>query len=64
MYAYIHTYIGLTRFFFVQGWQTRLVSSSDSEGGGVRDATIEIKGDSVYSKLKFEAGVHRVQVVV
>ena len=28
--------------------------------GGVRDATLEIKGESVYSKLKFEAGVHRV----
>jgi len=52
-----------TRFAQEQGWQTRVVSLSDSEAGGCRDATIEIKGDSVYSKLKFEAGVHRVQRV-
>merc|ERR1719504_637868 len=36
---------------------------SDSEAGGCRDVTLEVKGDSVYSKLKFEAGVHRVQRV-
>jgi len=46
-----------------QNWQTRIVSMSDSEAGGCRDVTMEIKGDSVYSKLKFEAGVHRVQRV-
>jgi len=46
-----------------QGWQTRVVSMSDSDAGGCRDATLEIKGASVYSKLKFEAGVHRVQRV-
>jgi peptide chain release factor 1 len=51
------------RYAKEQGWQTRLVSSSDSEAGGMRDATLEIKGQSVYSKLKFEAGVHRVQRV-
>ena len=33
------------------------------QAGGCRDVTLEIKGDSVYSKLKFEAGVHRVQRV-
>jgi peptide chain release factor 1 len=46
-----------------QGWQTRVVSRSDSEAGGCREATLEVKGDAVYSKLKFEAGVHRVQRV-
>ena len=46
-----------------QGWQTKVVSLSDSDAGGCRDVTLEIKGDSVYSKLKFEAGVHRVQRV-
>lgn len=51
------------RYAREQGWQTRLVSKSDSEAGGMRDATMEIKGQSVYSKLKFEAGVHRVQRV-
>uniref|UniRef100_A0A7S3REU4 Prokaryotic-type class I peptide chain release factors domain-containing protein n=1 Tax=Strombidinopsis acuminata TaxID=141414 RepID=A0A7S3REU4_9SPIT len=51
------------RYAKEQAWQVRVVSSSDSEAGGVRDVTLEIKGDSVYSKLKFEAGVHRVQRV-
>ena len=41
----------------------RLASATDSEAGGYRDATLEVKGDSVFSKLKFEAGVHRVQRV-
>ncbi len=44
-----------------QGWTVRTVSFSDTESGGCREATVEIKGDAVYSKLKFEAGVHRVQ---
>ena len=52
-----------TKYAAAQGWQTRVVSQSDSEAGGCRDVTLEIKGDSVYSKLKFEAGVHRVQRV-
>ena len=46
-----------------QGWSAKVVSMSDSETGGCRDATVEIAGDAVYSKLKFEAGVHRVQRV-
>jgi len=46
-----------------QGWSTRVISQSDSEAGGCKDVVIEVKGDSVYSKLKFEAGVHRVQRV-
>lgn len=52
-----------SRYASEQGWQSRVVSMSENEQGGCRDATIEIKGDSVYSKLKFEAGVHRVQRV-
>lgn len=52
-----------SRYAQSQGWQSRVVSASDSDAGGVRDATLEIKGESVYSKLKFEAGVHRVQRV-
>ena len=52
-----------TKYALTQNWQTRVVSSTDSDAGGCRDVTVEIKGDSVYSKLKFEAGVHRVQRV-
>jgi len=39
------------------------VGGSDGEMGGFKEAVLEIKGDQVYSKLKFEAGVHRVQRV-
>lgn len=52
-----------TKYAESQGWQARVVSLSESDAGGCRDATIEVRGDSVYSKLKFEAGVHRVQRV-
>tara|TARA_B110001452_G_scaffold265251_1_gene269608 strand:- start:712 stop:1908 length:1197 start_codon:yes stop_codon:yes gene_type:complete len=52
-----------TKYGETQGWSVRFASATDSETGGYRDATLEIKGDSVYSKLKFEAGVHRVQRV-
>ena len=52
-----------TKYAASQGWQTRVVSQSDSDAGGCRDVTMEIKGDSVFSKLKYEAGVHRVQRV-
>jgi peptide chain release factor 1 len=41
----------------------KLLSESPAEMGGFKEAILEIKGDSVYSKLKFEAGVHRVQRV-
>ncbi|MDJ0538258.1 MAG: peptide chain release factor-like protein, partial [Microcystis sp. M53603_WE2] len=40
-----------------------LLSESPADMGGFKEAILEIKGDNVYSKLKFEAGVHRVQRV-
>ncbi|MBC8120599.1 MAG: peptide chain release factor 1 [Gemmatimonadaceae bacterium] len=46
-----------------QGWSVKLLSESVADMGGSKEAILEIKGDSVYSKLKFEAGVHRVQRV-
>ena len=52
-----------TKYAQTQGWQAKMISQSDSEAGGCRDVTLEIRGNSVYSKLKFEAGVHRVQRV-
>ncbi|MGB3496199.1 MAG: peptide chain release factor 1 [Elainellaceae cyanobacterium] len=45
------------------GWVVKLVSESTADMGGFKEAILEIKGDQVYSKLKFEAGVHRVQRV-
>jgi len=45
------------------GWSVKPVSASESDMGGFKELVISIKGDSVYSQLKFEAGVHRVQRV-
>ncbi len=52
-----------SRYAESQGWSISLASESESETGGFKEAILEIKGDRVYSKLKFEAGVHRVQRV-
>lgn len=51
------------RFADKQGWQTQVLSKTDCEAGGVSEVIISIKGDSIYSKLKYESGVHRVQRV-
>ncbi|MBW4441136.1 MAG: peptide chain release factor 1 [Plectolyngbya sp. WJT66-NPBG17] len=52
------------RFAERQGWRVKMASESLAEGlGGFKEAVMEIQGDRVYSKLKFEAGVHRVQRV-
>jgi peptide chain release factor 1 len=52
-----------SRYADTQGWKVKLVSESLAEMGGFKEAILEIQGDNVYSKLKFEAGVHRVQRV-
>ncbi|XP_073155918.1 peptide chain release factor APG3, chloroplastic isoform X1 [Henckelia pumila] len=44
-------------------WKSALVSSSEAEKGGFKTCVLEIKGTRVYSKLKYESGVHRVQRV-
>jgi len=54
------TYI---KFAENQGWKTEIMNSSESEAGGYKEMVVLVKGESVYSKLKFEAGVHRVQRV-
>ncbi|MBQ3102576.1 peptide chain release factor 1 [bacterium] len=51
------------RFAQNQGWQTQILSISDCEAGGVSEVVISIKGENIYSKLKYESGVHRVQRV-
>jgi peptide chain release factor 1 len=52
-----------SRYAESQKWKVLLVSESLAEMGGFKEAVLEIQGDRVYSKLKFEAGVHRVQRV-
>jgi len=52
-----------SRYAEGQRWRVKLVSESLADMGGFKEAILEIQGDQVYSKLKFEAGVHRVQRV-
>jgi peptide chain release factor 1 len=52
-----------TRYAEKQGWRVKLVSESLADMGGFKEAILEIQGDRVYSKLKYESGVHRVQRV-
>jgi len=52
-----------SRYADSQNWKVKLVSESLGEMGGFKEVILEIQGESVYSKLKFEAGVHRVQRV-
>ena len=46
-----------------RGWKTEVLSSEPSDMGGFKDVTFEVKGKGAYSRLKHEAGVHRVQRV-
>ena len=46
-----------------QRWKTEVMDLSAGSVGGVKDATVTISGDAVYSALKYESGVHRVQRV-
>jgi peptide chain release factor 1 len=52
-----------SRYAESQNWRVKLVSESVADMGGFKEAILEITGNQVYSKLKFEAGVHRVQRV-
>ncbi|MFY9103699.1 peptide chain release factor 1 [Aliarcobacter cryaerophilus] len=54
---------GYLRYAENNNWKVEIISSSDSEAGGYKEIVILVKGDHVYSKLKFEGGTHRVQRV-
>lgn len=51
------------RFCEARGWKIEVLSSSPSEVGGFKTIEFKVSGDKVYSVLKFESGVHRVQRV-
>ncbi len=52
-----------TRFAETKGWRVELLSKSEAAAGGLKEVIALVSGDSVFSKLKFESGVHRVQRV-
>ena len=51
------------RYAEAQGWVIELVQISETELGGIKEVVYTVSGDRVYSRLKFEGGVHRVQRV-
>ncbi len=51
------------RYIDSKGWKTEVMSISEGEFGGYREAVILVKGNLVYSRLKYEGGTHRVQRV-
>jgi peptide chain release factor 1 len=51
------------RYASVKGWKVEILSASDGEAGGYKEIIATITGRGVFSKLKFESGVHRVQRV-
>jgi len=52
-----------TRYAETQGWKVEVLESSPSSLGGLKEIVAAIQGNKVYSKLKYESGVHRVQRV-
>lgn len=52
-----------TRYAEKKGWKIQIIDESPSEMGGFSNISFMIKGDGVYSRLKFESGAHRVQRV-
>ena len=52
-----------TRYAEKQGWKIQMIDEAPSEMGGSAMVSFMIKGDGVYSRLKFESGAHRVQRV-
>ena len=52
-----------TRYADLKDWKVEIMSASPSDSGGYKELIALIKGDQVYSRLKYEGGTHRVQRV-
>lgn len=52
-----------TRYAERRSWTTEVMSISETEGGGMKEVIMAVKGQGVYGDLKYESGVHRVQRV-
>src|SRR5690606_18966684 len=52
-----------SRYAERQGWRIEILSENGGEHGGYREVIARVEGQSVYAKLKFESGAHRVQRV-
>lgn len=54
---------GYAHYASSQGWKVEMLSYSEGNVGGAKEVIASISGDNVYSRMKFESGVHRVQRV-
>ena len=52
-----------TRYADLKGWKVEIMNTSPSDAGGFKEVIALIKGEQVYSRLKYEGGTHRVQRV-
>ncbi|MDX1685813.1 MAG: peptide chain release factor 1 [Saprospiraceae bacterium] len=52
-----------SKYFETQGWKTEILNVNEGTVGGYNKIVLEVTGDDVYAKLKFESGAHRVQRV-
>ncbi|MFZ1864861.1 MAG: peptide chain release factor 1 [Polyangiales bacterium] len=50
-----------SRYAESQGWKVEIMSLSEASAGGIKEVIASISGNNVYSRLRFEGGVHRVQ---
>ena len=50
-----------SRYAESQGWKVEVMSLSEASAGGIKEIIADVSGDKVYSQLRFEGGVHRVQ---
>ncbi len=51
------------RFFETQGWKSEVIEENEGTVGGYNKVVLQVSGEDVYGKLKFESGAHRVQRV-
>ena len=51
------------RYAETRGWRVEILDSNPTELGGFKEVVFQVNGDSVFSRMKFEGGVHRVQRV-
>ncbi|MBP6398867.1 MAG: peptide chain release factor 1 [Saprospiraceae bacterium] len=51
------------RYFDTKGWKTEVIDANEGSVGGYNKVVLEVHGEDVYGKLKFESGAHRVQRV-
>ena len=51
------------RYAELRGWSVAILSASESDLGGYKEVILDVSGQGVYERLKFESGVHRVQRV-